>query len=81
MRTTIVLDDELVRLAKRRAADTGTTLSHVIAAALREMFRQAPAVQTERFRMVTFGGRRKHRHEPADFARVLEEDDRPARKR
>jgi Arc/MetJ family transcription regulator len=35
MRTTIDIHDELLRLAKRRAADEGTTLRAVVEAALR----------------------------------------------
>jgi hypothetical protein len=36
MRTTLDLDDRLIRSAKRRAADLGTTLTAVIEQALRE---------------------------------------------
>ncbi len=37
MRTTLNLDDNLIRAAKRRAAETGQTLSATIEAALREI--------------------------------------------
>ena len=40
MRTTLNLDDDLMRAAKRRAADTGRTLSSMIEDALRELLRQ-----------------------------------------
>lgn len=76
MRTTIVLDDRIFREAKRRAASLGTTLSDVVNQALREVLSR-PAEDAPVFRMVTFGkrGGGAH-HEPADFADVLESDDR-----
>jgi plasmid stability protein len=40
MRTTLNLDDNLMRAAKRRAAETGQTLSETIEAALRELLEQ-----------------------------------------
>ena len=80
MRTTIVIEDDLFQLAKRRAAETGRTLSDIIGAALRESFHAAPPARRERFRMPTFGGSRKQHHEPSDFARMLEEDDRDSLK-
>ncbi|MFN8520926.1 MAG: type II toxin-antitoxin system VapB family antitoxin [Chloroflexota bacterium] len=55
MRTTLVLDDRLVREAKRRAADTGSTLSDVVNDALREALRPAPEATVPPFRMITYG--------------------------
>lgn len=40
MRTTLDLDDHLVRAAKQHAAETGRTLSSMIEAALRELLEQ-----------------------------------------
>ena len=40
MRTTLDLDDSLIRAAKRRAAETGRTLTALIEAALRELLRR-----------------------------------------
>jgi plasmid stability protein len=37
MRTTLNLDDDLMRTVKRRAAETGQTMTQIIEAALREM--------------------------------------------
>ncbi len=54
MRTTLVLDDRLVREAKRRAADTGTTLSEVVNDALREALRPTPRPAVT-FEMITYG--------------------------
>lgn len=77
MRTTVIIDDELLRRARKRAAEAGLTLSDVVNRALRESFaQQAPAEPAPPFRMVTFGGGRRVDHRPADFARLLEEDDR-----
>ena len=75
MRTTLVLDDQLIRQAKRRAAERNTTLSAVVNEALREALRDRPRVARP-FRLVTFGGSGgRSRHEPADFKRVLEDED------
>ena len=76
MRTTLVLDDGLLRAAKRRAAERNTTLSAVVNDALRESLREQPR-QSRRFRLITFAGTAgRVRHEPEDFKRVLEEEDR-----
>jgi len=42
MRTTIRLDDQLLVQAKRRAVETGTTLTAVIEDALRRALREPP---------------------------------------
>jgi hypothetical protein len=79
MRTTVVLDDEVVREVKRRAAEEGATLSGFINRALREAL-TAPLPDTPPFEMITYGSRgRRVRHEPTDFARALEEEDRGSR--
>ncbi len=54
MRTTLILDDRLVRQAKRRAADTGSTLGEVVNDALREALRPV-AEPVPPFRMITYG--------------------------
>ena len=76
MRTTLVLDDELFRQTKRRAAERNLTVSDIVNEALRESFRR-PARAVPPFSMITYGrsGRRTH-HEPADFAVALENEDR-----
>ncbi len=43
VRTTLILPDSLVRALKRRAADRGTTLSAVVAEALRRGLEAEPA--------------------------------------
>ena len=58
MRTTVQLDDQLLRAAKQRAAQTGRTLKAVIEDALREALarRDTPAPQS-RVRLKTFKGK------------------------
>lgn len=58
MRTTLDLDDALVGIAKRRAADEGATLTAVIEAALRDYLtpRRAPG-RPFRLRLLTKRGR------------------------
>lgn len=75
MRTTLVLDDEMLRQAKKRAADRNVTVSDIVNEALREAFsRPQPAAAP--FTMITYGrpGRRV-RHTPEDFAAALETED------
>jgi hypothetical protein len=76
MRTTLVIDDGLLRQAKRRAAERDLTVSDVVNEALRESFRETSSAAAP-FSMVTYGGAgRRVRHEPADFAAELEDEDR-----
>ena len=76
MRTTLVIEDALLRQAKRRAAERDLTVSDVVNEALRESFRQASTVAPP-FSFVTYGGAgRRVGHEPADFASELEDEDR-----
>ena len=75
MRTTLVLDDQLLRQAKRQAAERNTTLSAVVNDALRESLRERPA-ETRPFRLITYGDpAKKFHHEPEDLKRILEEED------
>jgi hypothetical protein len=57
MRTTIRLDEQLLREAKRLALDTGRTLTAVIEDALREsLARRRTAAPRERIRLRTHAG-------------------------
>lgn len=57
MRTTIRLDDALLKEAKQVAARTGRSLTRVIEDALREsLTRQVAPAPRERFKMVTRSG-------------------------
>jgi hypothetical protein len=58
MRTTINLDDGLLQDAKRRAAESGTTLSAFITSALREALNASPRVRRKRsFHVVVYGSK------------------------
>jgi hypothetical protein len=57
MRTTIRMDDELLRQAKEYAARTGTTLTRVIEDAVRQLLARRQVSQVrEPVRLPTFGG-------------------------
>jgi Arc/MetJ family transcription regulator len=79
MRTTLILDDDLVTKAKQLAAHDHRTLSEVVNDALRNLvmpanrLREAPPA----YRALTFGDPAKPvAMEPADLARLETEDDR-----
>lgn len=75
MRTTLVLDDALLRQAKRRAAERDLTVSEVVNEALRDSFGR-PVPTAPPFLMATYGGAgRRVQHEPSDFASELEAED------
>ena len=76
MRTTLVLDDALLRQAKRRAAERDLTLSDVVNEALREALRHS-APTAPPFSLITYGRADRHvSHEPADFSDEQEDEDR-----
>jgi hypothetical protein len=76
MRTTLVLDDTLLREARHRAAERDLTISQVVNEAMRVAFRQSPQAAPP-FSMVTYGrADRPVTHEPGDFAADAEADDR-----
>ncbi|MGH2467308.1 MAG: hypothetical protein ACRDGL_06220, partial [Candidatus Limnocylindrales bacterium] len=81
MRTTLVLEDALLRQARKRALQQQTTLSAVVNDALREALRPTPAESApdRPFSMVTYGSpQRPVQHAPADFAVASEAEDRQA---
>lgn len=55
MRTTIRLDDDLLRELKKRAAERGTTLTALIQDALRAELAPADAPDAGPFQMLTYG--------------------------
>lgn len=57
MRTTIRLDDALLRQAKKVAAETGRTLTSVIEDALRESLARRGKPKRRRVRLRTFKGK------------------------
>lgn len=55
MRTTISIDDDVIRVAKLRAAAEGKTLGEIVTEALRERVARRPRRSRERYEPVTFG--------------------------
>lgn len=55
MRTTVSIDDDILRVAKRRAADEGRTLGDLISESLRERLARRPATGRMRYSVVTAG--------------------------
>lgn len=77
MRTTITLDDRLLDQLKRRAADSGTSVSKLVEQAVR-LFIRTPraAAAPESFELVTFGsGGRFSRQNIDKSAALLEAED------
>ncbi|MBN1611726.1 MAG: type II toxin-antitoxin system VapB family antitoxin [Polyangiaceae bacterium] len=78
VRTTLVIDDRLLRKAKEQAASRGVTLSELVTQALRSLLAERPPSRRQ-FVMPTYGGSQGPvHHEPADFATDFERDDREA---
>jgi len=75
MRTTLILDDELLHEAKKRAADAGLSLSELVNRALRDTL-GAPEPEAPPFEMITYGQAGPTvRHEPGELAEELELED------
>jgi hypothetical protein len=75
MRTTLVLDDQLLRRARKRAADRGTTLSALVNDALRDALREEPPLPRP-FRLITFKGTAGPvSREPGDLKSIIEDED------
>lgn len=77
MRTTITLDDRLLAQLKKKAAESGTSVSRLIEQAVR-LFIRAPKASKpqERFELVTFGrGGRFSRQNVDKTSRLIEDDD------
>jgi hypothetical protein len=75
MRTTLIIDDDLLRKAKLRAAEWNLSVSDVVNNALRECLGRSVRSAAP-FSLVTYGrsSQRVHR-EPADFDASLEQED------
>ena len=76
MRTTVSLDDDLVREAKHEAVRRGVSFSELVRRALREFLREKQPAALAPFSMVTYGPEGCRQHAPADFHELLEDDDR-----
>ncbi len=55
MRTTVTLDDRLLERLKKRAAESGTSVSRVVERAVRLLLQSHAPQQPEHFDLVTFG--------------------------
>jgi hypothetical protein len=77
MRTTITLDERLLAQLKKRARDSGTSVSRLIEQAVRLLIRTPPAAKRQtRFELVTYGkGGRFSRHNIDKPSALLEADD------
>jgi hypothetical protein len=77
MRTTITLDDRLLAQLKRRASESGTSVSKLVEQAVRLFIRTPRASGTaEAFELVTFGaGGRFSRQNIDKTATLLESED------
>jgi hypothetical protein len=75
MRTTLILQDDLLREAKKRAAERNLTVSDFVNEALRAAL--MPAVkQAPPYTPITFGEPGANlRHEPSDFFHAFEQED------
>jgi hypothetical protein len=77
MRTTITLDDRLLAQVKKRASETGTSVSRLIEQAIRLLMRTpSEPRRQDRFDLITFGvGGRFSRHNIDKTSALLEADD------
>ena len=76
MRITLVLQDDLLREAQKRAAERDLTVSDFVNEALRAALVRTPE-EAPPYTPTTFGHPgAQARHEPADFHALLEEEDR-----
>lgn len=75
MRTTLVLDEQLFRRAKREASTAGTTLSEMVNVALRHYLlgRRQPKVARPRFSMPVFGETASLHHTPEEIASLRDD--------
>ena len=72
MRTTLVINDNLFRLAKVKAAETGMTLSAVMNDALRVALTQTPPKELPPYKMLKFGDPNEKWHlTPNDMYEIL----------
>ena len=76
MRTTITLDDQLLAKLKRRAAESGTSVSGLIAQGVRLLMKAPSAAKhADAFKLVTFGAGGHFSKRNIDKTSSLLEDD------
>lgn len=79
MRTTITIDDRLLKDLKKRAAETGASVSGLVESAVRLLLSPQPDERAERFELVTFGEGGNFTRRNIDKTRALLEDEDPER--
>ena len=76
MRTTITLDDQLLKKLKKRAVESGTTVSRLVEQAIRLLMQAPPPPKRkQRLALVTFGAGGKFSKHNIDKASSLVEVD------
>ena len=76
MRTTITVDDRLLAQLKKRAAESGTSVSRLIEQAIRLLVRTPPGgKRTDQFELVTFGAGGRFSRQNIDKTSALVEAD------
>jgi hypothetical protein len=76
MRTTITMDDRLLEQLKKRAAESGTSVSRLIEQAIRLLIRTPPAGKRQnQLDLVTFGAGGKFSKQNVDKTSALLETD------
>lgn len=76
MRTTITVDDQLFAKLKRRASQSGTSVSRLVEQAIWLLMRTPPVTRTDRFELITFGeGGRFTTRNVDKTSSLLESDD------
>lgn len=75
MRTTLVIDDHVLREAKHQAIQSGMSLSELTTMALRDTLRQRhrSATANARFSMATYGSSAKQSSSPQELAGLRDE--------
>jgi Xaa-Pro aminopeptidase len=74
MRTTVIIDDAILREAKRAAAKAGCTLSDLVNQALSAVLARRSEPRPD-FHMIVYGGSSAVSHEPEDLKNAIESED------
>ena len=77
VRTTIDVDDRLLRVARERATAARTSLSRLVEEALRAFLTLETASADEPFDLITYGRPGGAFPSPADMAAVLDDEESP----
>ncbi len=76
MRTTVSIDESVLRAAKKEAAERGISLSQLVSQVLRDVVAEREKSPGQRFRMVTVGaGAEAVDHAPSELREDLDRTD------